>query len=394
MLRVHPRAALRNGVVLAGILVVAATAPARAQGGVSKYAAESWRKGKEAKDNRQWVECVEHFTEVVEIDSEYLEAYLNLGLCQSELRQWAEAVKTYQKAITLNPPDSVKADVLNRLAFAQASAEQLDDALKTYEQLIELGPGDKNAMVGYAFTLGNKGRVVDAVMAYERALEIDPSDLGIIKTLGEICQRNSMVEQAIAMYERWIQLEPESPDPYRYLGFLLYQTESCARGVEVYEKAIALDSTPAGEPKNAGDVLNLGLLYQKCKQGDKALVRLQQYRGMRPDDTSMVDCHLAFLYEDAGKIEEGIALAREGTHRNPDDHCLQFIWGRLLEKQAVALVAEEKFDDGIATYRKAEAKFQPTLGDPQWGDSAQKQLKRLDQLIKIAEAKKKQAESE
>jgi tetratricopeptide (TPR) repeat protein len=157
--------------------------------------------------------------------------------------------------------------------------------------------------------------------------------------------------------------------------------------VEVYEKVIALD------PSNPGDLLNLGLLHQKCKHYEKALASLQQYREKRPGDVQ-TDCRLAFLFEDLGRVEDGLALVRETAERSPDDRCIQFAWGRLLEKRGLDLVDAEQYDDAIAAYRQAEARFQPTLGDAQWGESAGKQLKRLDQLIKIAEAKKKQAESE
>jgi tetratricopeptide (TPR) repeat protein len=397
MPRVHSRTARRinrtGGLLSLQILAALWSAVGLAQApGPSKAAAESWERGETAKNNRQWVECIENLTHVTQIDIAFLDAYLNLAYCQSEMQQWGNAARTYEKALGLNPPDSVRIDILTGLAFAQASAKDLPAAIKTYEDLIKLRPNDKSIMVGYAYTLKTMGREVDAVMAYLRALELDPSDVSIIKVVGELSEKNNMLEQAMAAYERWIAVDPENVEPYRYLAFLLYQAESCDRGVQVYEKAIALD------PSNPGDILNLGLLYQKCKQYEKAMAKLQQYRAMRPDSNStavaVVDCRLAFLYEDMNKVSDGIAFVRDAGEKSPDDPCLQYAWGRLLEKHGLALVGEEKFDDGVGAYRQAQAKLTSVVGNPQWGESASNQLKRLEQLIKIAEAKKQAAEAE
>jgi hypothetical protein len=94
------------------------------------------------------------------------------------------------------------------------------------------------------------------------------------------------------------------------------------------------------------------------------------------------------------KVSDGIAFVRDAGEKSPDDPCLQYAWGRLLEKHGLALVGEEKFDDGVGAYRQAQAKLTSVVGNPQWGESASNQLKRLEQLIKIAEAKKQAAEAE
>jgi tetratricopeptide (TPR) repeat protein len=383
--------------IASGSLILALAGPLSttvlAQGpGPSKPALESWRKGEDALNNRQWVECIENMNKVIQLDSHFLDAYVNLGRCQSEMHQWSDAAKTYEKALALSPPDSVRFEILNGLAFAQTSSKEFHAAIRTYEDLVKMRPADKNVMIGYASTLKSMDREVDAVMAYLRALELDPTDVGLIKIAGELSERSDMIEQAMAVYERWIALDPENVEPYRYLAFLLYEAESCDRGVQVYEKTIALD------PSNPGDVLNLGLLYQKCKQYDLAMTKLQQYRSMRPDSatasTTVVDCRLAFLYEDMNRVEEGLTFLRDAGEQNPNDPCLQYAWGRLLEKHGLALVGEEKFDDGVDAYRQAQAKLVAVVGNAQWGESASGQLKRLEQLIKIAEAKKQQAEAE
>lgn len=381
----RPASCLVIALILSGLLAArAGAAPDR----LSKEAEEAFKKGQAAVSSRQWVECVEYFSQVTKLAPQNLDGYVQLGYCQSELRQWSDAAKTYQHALALSPPDSVKSDLLSALAFAEASSGEPAAARATYEELLVHDPADKNAALGYAYALKSQNRPVEAVMAYERALELDPTDVNVIRTLGELCQEAEMIEQAVAVYDRWVVLEPTNVEPLRHLGYLLYKGESCDRGIETYEKVIALDAS------NPGDLLNLGMLYQKCEQYGKALATLNQYRQLRPEDAATVDCRIGFLYEDSGKWAEGLRVVGGWASARPNDACLQYAWARLLEKKGLSEVQGEKFKDATASYRLAEAKLTPIVSDSQWGESASAQLKRLDQLIRIAEGKRKQAESE
>jgi tetratricopeptide (TPR) repeat protein len=351
-----------------------------------KEAQGKWSAGEAARTNRQWIECIENFSDVVALDPKSLEAQLNLGYCQSQLGQWKDAAKTYEGALALPASDSVRVEILNALAFAQGSADDQASALKTYEQLIRVQPNDKSALVGYASTLRDQGRPVDAVMAYERALELDPNDVTLLRSLGDLCQKNEMVEQAVAVYERWAAIDSTNVEPYRHLGYLLAKGKACQRGVQVYEKVIALD------PSNPGDLLNLGILYQSCDMSEQAFQTLSRYREQRPEDATAVDCRLAFLYEDMGKVDEGLAVTQERAQKRPEDACLQYAWGRLLEKQGIEFEKKEKYGEAVASYRQAEARLQGVLGDPQWGKGATDELERLEKLIHRADGLKKKAE--
>jgi tetratricopeptide (TPR) repeat protein len=370
-------------VVLAGVPALAAPPANLAKEAQSRYAA-----GEAARANRQWIECIESFSDVLTSDPKSLPATLELGYCQSQLGQWKDAAKTYDGALAMSPSDSVRGEILNALAFAQGSAGDAGAALKTYEQLIRLRPTDKAALTAYATTLRNENRTVDAVMAYERILELDPNDIATLKLLGDLCQKSEMIEQAVTAYERWAAVDSMNVEPYRHLGYLLAKGKSCQRGVQVYEKVIALD------PSNPGDLLNLGILYQNCDMPEQAFATLSRYREARPEDAAAVDCRLAFLYEAMGRVDEGITVTKERAEKRPDDACLQYAWGRLLEKQGIESEKKEKYADAVTSYRQAEARLQGVLGDEQYGKDATEELKRLDQLVHRADQLKKKAEGQ
>ncbi len=372
---------------LAVVIAASGAVPVEAASppGIPESAKKPYAAGEAAIEHRDWIECIESFSAVLAAAPKLLDAQLKLGHCQSQLGQWSQAAKTYQGALALSPPDSVRAEILNALAVAQAEAGDADAAAKAYEQLLRGRSGDRAALLGYAALLRDKGQNVDAIMAYERALELDPNDVATLQALGDLCVKSEMIEQAVAAYERWAVIDSTNVEPYRHLGYLLARGKSCDKGIRVYEKVIALDAS------NPGDLLNLGILYQSCGRYDQAMTTLLRYRELRPEDTAAVDCRLGFLYDELGRVTEGIAHVAAAVEKRPDDACLEYAWGRLLEKQGIEQEKQEKYADAVTSYRQAEARLQGILGDAEWGKSASDELKRLSQLVQRAEARRKHA---
>ena len=372
---------------LAAVIVACGAVPAEAASppAIPEAAKKSYAAGEAAIEHREWIECIENFSAVVAQAPKHLDAHLKLGHCQSQLGQWSQAAKTYQAALALTPPDSVRAEILNALAIAQTAAGDAEAAAKAYEQLLRGRSGDRAALLGYAALMRDQGQNVDAIMAYERAMEIDSTDVNTLKALGDLCVKTEMIEQAVAAYERWAAIDSTNVEPYRHLGYLLARGKSCDKGIRVYEKVIALD------PSNPGDLLNLGILYESCGRYEQAMSTLLRYRELRPEDTAAVDCRLGFIYGDLGQVKEGLAHVAAAAEKRPDDACLTHAWGLLLEKQGIEQEKQEKYADAVTSYRQAEARLQGILGDPERGKSASDELKRLTQLIQNAEKRRKEA---
>jgi tetratricopeptide (TPR) repeat protein len=372
---------LAAGIAACGAVPAEAASPQA----IPESAKKSYADGEAAIDRREWVECIENFSAVLAAAPRLLDAQLKLGHCQAQLGQWSQAAKTYQGALALTPPDSVRVEILNALAVAHASAGDADAAARTYEQLLHGRSNDRAALLGYAALLRDKGQNVDAIMAYERALEIDPNDVGTLQALGDLCVKSEMIEQAVAAYERWAVVDSMNVEPYRHLGYLLSRVKSCDKGIRVYEKVVALDTS------NPGDLLNLGILYQNCGRYEQSMSTLARYRELRPEDTAVVDCRLGFLYGELGQIQDGLDHVAAVAEKRPNDACLKHAWGTLLEKQGIEQEKQEKFADAVASYRQAEARFQEILGDKELGKTASDELKRLSQLIQAAETRRKHA---
>lgn len=342
--------------------------------GLQQMAERFNRMGRDALNNRNWADCIENFTQVVEIDSEYLDAYMDLAYCQEKMQQYKDAVDTYREAIKLAPDDR-RSEILNLMGFAQATSGQLDAAVATYTQLVAIDPHNKDVFVGLAHTLVNLDRPAEAIVAYEKALELDPHDVDLMRTLGDLCEKNKLPEQAIAVYERWLEVEPDNVEPLRLLAYALRSIQACEKGFAAFDRLLAVDDS------NPGDLLALGNLYQKCGQPGKAIPIYDEYAALRPDDPT-VDCLRLSLYEDTKQYGEGVRTGKQLTQKHPHEPCVIFSYGRLLDKYgSKTLVDAKKYEDAIAVFKQATAVFQKVLGDPTYGGPAEKQIKRLEQLV-------------
>ena len=74
-----------------------------ASAGLQEMADRFARMGRDAINNKDWVECIEDFEQVLEIDEENLDAYLDLAYCQTEMKQWQDAADTYAAALEYAP---------------------------------------------------------------------------------------------------------------------------------------------------------------------------------------------------------------------------------------------------------------------------------------------------
>ena len=109
------------------------------------------------------------------------------------------------------------------------------------------------------------------------------------------------------------------------------------------------------------------------------LQALEQMSRQNPDNADY-KIQIGNAYYDLGQYQKAIASAKRGLEGNPDQSTalLYYQYGAALSKL-------ESFDESIAMFEKVVA-----TKDPQWVDSAKKQIDRQVRLKKIAEQKKQQ----
>ncbi|MGC1635501.1 MAG: tetratricopeptide repeat protein, partial [Candidatus Acidiferrales bacterium] len=151
----------------------------------------------------------------------YFSTYSNLGTAYFFMKQYPNAVGMFEKAVALNPNDTVM--VVN-LADAYRYSGQQDKARATYQQAISVGfkglqtnPKDAEIMAQLALSYAKTGNVAQAQEFIKRARDADPSNVNYIYDDAEILTLSGKTAEALKSlqegFEKHYPAEFASGDP-------------------------------------------------------------------------------------------------------------------------------------------------------------------------------------
>ncbi len=121
-------------------------------------------------------EVIDRLKERVEKDPNDAVALAYLGDAYFGMRQFEDAVKYYERAISVDPED---VDTYNDLGLSNHYIGMSDKGLEYVERGIEVNPYYQRIWLTKGFILAATGRISEGRAAWEKAAAIDPnSDVG------------------------------------------------------------------------------------------------------------------------------------------------------------------------------------------------------------------------
>ncbi|RNJ77249.1 MAG: tetratricopeptide repeat protein [Nitrosopumilus sp. H13] len=114
-------------------------------------------------------------------------------------KRYKEAIKCYDKAIEIDPSDSM---VFYRKGDALVKMGKHEEAVMCYDKAIEIDPSDSMVFYRKGIALTRLGKHEEAVMCYDKAIEIDPSDSMAFSRKGIALTRLGKHEEAVMCYDK------------------------------------------------------------------------------------------------------------------------------------------------------------------------------------------------
>lgn len=255
--------------------------------------------------------AIDKITDVLEKDPSILEARYILGNIYSKQDRFDEAIEEYKKALEVDPDYY---DAIFGLAIVYKNSGQLDEAVVGFQRLIDLDQRDTKPYLHLGDIYESKGDLDEAQKYLEAGLELDPESPVFHNNLGAVYLKKEMYDEA----EREIRaaLEIQRHIPLRNAHFnmaLLHE----ARG--------EIDLAIAEYKKEQETVIfnfrpdyNLGLLYAKAKELDKAV---EEFESCIKKNENFAEAYvfLAKAYMDKGeKYSEAVTLGEKALQLNPE----------------------------------------------------------------------------
>jgi len=128
----------------------------------------AYNEGVHELNNHQYQEGVESFRKALELDSHYVEAWDELGLCYQRLNDYTNAAACYERSISIYPNGYV---AHLDLAMLYGYLNRLEDQKREYNLVKEIDPENPESFYGLAIVSADDGNYKDAIENAQLALE-------------------------------------------------------------------------------------------------------------------------------------------------------------------------------------------------------------------------------
>jgi serine/threonine-protein kinase len=266
--------------------------------------------------NPRWIDEAErNCRRAAELNSQLPAVYVTLARVHNGKGQYNLALQEIQQALKLEP---LAPDALLGEAAVFASMGQDDKAESTYKKAAALRPQYWAGYYEWGVFHYLQKRYADAATQFEQALKITPDNAMVHATLGGVLQLLGKDAEAEKHLKQSIELQP-SYAAYTNLGALYYRERRWAESAAVTKKALEMNRSDWRAWSN------LSIAYEwmnRKNEADEAsrneLARLEEIAKVRPDDAE-VQVELGLLYSKGKQREKAVPLIEAALARDPDD---------------------------------------------------------------------------
>jgi len=282
-----------------------------------------------------------HAQRAVALDATLAEAWITLGIIHTGTGKAEQAVDDLQRALAREPRNP---DAYRELANAYRRLQRQADAERTYQRALELQPDSwvtRNNYASYLFAVGQQ-RYGDAEAQYKRALEIVPDNARLWYNLGGTHWYQGKRDEARAAFRKSLELSPTAPAASN-LAVLQFYEAHYGEAARTLESAVRLDD------RDYRVWRNLGAAYywapgerDKAREAYRRCVDLgEQERAFDPNEpwllAELADCYAMLDKPDSarpllieaqrvGGDQAGIAHVIAGAYEQMGERELALEW--------------------------------------------------------------------
>lgn len=153
--------------------------------------------GKIYVDKKEYLTAKKYFIRSQNIQKDFSQAIMALGLIYEELENFKQAKQVYKKYLKNNPNDTL---ILSRLVQLMFTREDFKEVIEYAERLSDYEPDNLNLKVKLGILYTDVKSYDKAVRAFKDLLEYAPDNDKILYYLGAIYQEMREYEQAITYF--------------------------------------------------------------------------------------------------------------------------------------------------------------------------------------------------
>jgi TolB-like protein/DNA-binding winged helix-turn-helix (wHTH) protein/Flp pilus assembly protein TadD len=280
------------------------------------------------------------FSQAIEEDPKFAQAYSGLADTYSLLGDWQYAVMTPREAFPKAKAAAIKAleldsalgEAHNSLAFCLDGFDwDFDSAGKEFRRAIELNPGYATAHHWYAWHLSLSGRYDEAIAEMRKAENLDPLSLIINSDLAELLVLAHSYDESIQQSRKTVELDPNFALAHNQLGQAYLQKQMHDEAVAELQKAVQLSG---GSPTSLANLARAYIASGKKTEAVKLLGDLKK----RSNPSHSYAPEIAAIFVSLGESDQAMNWLEKGYEE-------RFNPGVLLRPAFDPLRSDPRFDD-------------------------------------------------
>ena len=253
-----------------------------------------------AEKQREYDKAVGHYTEAIDLNPEYVDAYNNRGVAYRNKGEIDAAIQDYNKAIDLN---SELAEAYNNRGNAYVNKGEIDAAIQDYNKAIDLNSEDANAYNNRGVAYVNKGEIDAAIQDYNKAIDLNSEDADAYNNRGNAYVNKGEFDLAIQDFNKAIDLNPEYAKAYYNRGVAYAKKGEFDLAIQDYTKAIDLN------PEYADAYCNRGEAWLHLREWEKAKANLITAKNMEND--IVASFHNDYESIEAFEVKRGVKVPED-----------------------------------------------------------------------------------
>lgn len=264
------------------------------------------------------------------------EVHDNRGNVLRDLRRYADAVASHDRAIALRPND---AGAFSNRGNALRDLHRYDEALASYDRAILLQPGFLEARCNRALVLQVLRRYDEALTGFDQVVAVASDYAEAFNGRGNVLRDLGRYEEAVASFARAIALKDDYAEAHNNLGNALQDLHQFDEALSSHAHAIALRPDFAAAHNSHGNAL------QAVQRSEEALASFARAIALKPD------------YAEA-RYNAGNALAalQRMTGALAEYYCaiaLRSDYADAYRGRGLGLYALKRYEEALASYQRA-----------------------------------------
>lgn len=260
----------------------------------------------------QYDDARRYFRQLLEMEARESEAHYYLGLMALQLSDQAEAV-THFKMVRPSPDFLAAMDQLSRILLAEGRDSELRqffaDQRRHYPQVAA------KLYILESEILVQLQQYQTADLLLSEALARHPDDTDLLYTRSLVAERRQDLARAEADLRKIMDIDPDNASALNALGYILSNhSDRYDEASRLIERALQLS------PEDPTILDSMGWVKYRLGELPLALEYLQRAYTLYPD--TEIAAHLGEVLWQLGRVDQALAIWREGLERDPGHQIL------------------------------------------------------------------------